>query len=82
MSLAEKHITPSTNRTLCKTNSHSHILYVSHPQMDWLHDLGAEGHECLKSPVGKAVPFRRHTEDSIFDDPKIANDPKYVDNAM
>eukprot|EP00041_Stephanoeca_diplocostata_P007579 m.108291 g.108291 ORF g.108291 m.108291 type:complete len:817 (+) comp16947_c0_seq2:226-2676(+) len=45
--------------------------------MDWLHELGAEGHECLKSPIGKAVPFRRHTEDSIFDDPKIANDPKY-----
>lgn len=40
-------------------------------------ELKAEGHDALKSPVGKVCPFRKHTEDSILDDPKYANDPKY-----
>jgi len=45
--------------------------------VQWLHVLKAEGHECMKSPVGKMY-FRRQTDDDVFfDTPELANDPRY-----
>jgi hypothetical protein len=45
--------------------------------MEWVVELKAEGHDALKSPTHRVCPFRKHNEDSILDDPRYANDPKY-----
>eukprot|EP00040_Diaphanoeca_grandis_P018303 m.96214 g.96214 ORF g.96214 m.96214 type:complete len:677 (-) comp26877_c1_seq1:341-2371(-) len=45
--------------------------------VQWLHFMKAEGHDCMKSPVGKMY-FRRNTDDDVFfDAPELANDPRY-----